>query len=196
MLYSALVSAGTRGLAAGLAALALAGCSMGSMFGGGSSATDGNLVNATPSQTQIAQAQANALPAIATECPPIKIRNGGEAMFRYAGGQVNARSLQYQGVIDEVSRNCTVSNGQIRVNMGAVGRVLLGPAGSQSSVTAPLRFAVERDGQAVFSEKYDIPVALTPPSQSAEFVKVVENVAIPYVGGETITIWVGFDTRS
>ncbi|GLQ52911.1 hypothetical protein [Devosia nitrariae] len=195
MHYSALVSVGTRGLAAGLVGLALAGCSMGSMFGGGSSTADVNLVNATPSQTQIAQAQANALPAIATECPPIKVRNGGEAMFRYAGGRVNAQSLQYQGVIDEVSRNCTVSNGQIRVNMGAVGRVLLGPVGSQSSVTAPVRFAVERDGQAVFSEKYDIPVAITPPSQSAQFVKVVENVAIPYVGGETITIWVGFDTR-
>jgi hypothetical protein len=46
-----------------------------------------------------------------------------------------------------------------------------------------------------FSEKYDIPVAITAPSQSAQFVRVVENVAIPYVGGETITIWVGFDTR-
>jgi len=193
MPFSAFMSAGTRGLCAGFAVLALAGCSMGSMFGGGASTADVNLVNATPSQQQIAQAQASALPAIATECPPIKVRSGGEAMFRYAGGQPNPNQLQYQGVIDEVSRNCTVSNGQIRVNMGATGRVLLGPAGSQSSVTAPLRFAVERDGQAVFTEKYDIPVAIT--GQSGQFVKVVENVAIPYVGGETITIWVGFDTR-
>jgi hypothetical protein len=94
-----------------------------------------------------------------------------------------------------VTRNCVVSNGLITVNMGASGRVLLGPAGKQTSVNAPIRFAVERDGQAVFSEKYTIPVALTPPAQSAEFVKVVENVAIPYLGGESITIWVGFDTR-
>ena len=39
------------------------------------------------------------------------------------------------------------------------------------------------------------PVPIPPPAQSAEFVKVVENVAIPYLGGESITIWVGFDTR-
>jgi len=180
---------------AGLVAL-LAGCSMGSMFGGGSTASSANLQNATPTPAAVAQAQTNALPAIATQCPPIKVRLGGEAMFYYGGGRTgDPKALQYQGVIDETTRNCVVSNGLITVNMGVSGRVLLGPAGSQSSVNAPIRFAVERDGQAIFSEKYTIPVAVTPPAQSAEFVKVVENVAVPYLGGETITIWVGFDTR-
>lgn len=177
--------------------IALSGCSMGSMLGGGGASNgSANLQNATATPQAVAQAQTSALPAIATECPPIRVRVGGEAMFSYAGGRTgDARSLQYQGVIDEVTRNCVVSNGLITVNMGASGRVLLGPAGSQSSVNAPIRFAVERDGQAVFSEKYTIPVAVAAPAQSAEFVKVVENVAIPYLGGETITIWVGFDTR-
>ncbi|GHA30533.1 hypothetical protein GCM10007989_27950 [Devosia pacifica] len=183
-----------RGLSAVAVASALAGCSMGSMFGGGNSTADANLANATPSQQQIAAAQANALPAIATECPPIKVRQGGEAMFRYSGNNVGVASqLQYQGVIDEVSRNCVASNGQIQVTMGASGRILLGPQGSQSQVTAPVRFAVERNGQAVFTEKYDIPVSVA--GNSGEFLKVVENVNIPYLGGESITIWVGFDTR-
>jgi len=178
----------------GLAVL-LTGCSMGSMFGGGTAA-NANLQNATATPQAVAQAQTNALPVIATECPPIKVRLGGEAMYYYGGGRVgDPKSLQYQGVIDETSRNCVVSNGQITVNMGVTGRVLLGPAGSQSTVNAPIRFAVERDGQAIFSEKYTLAVPLTPPNQTAEFVKVVENVTIPYLGGESITIWVGFDTR-
>ncbi len=178
----------------GLAVL-LAGCSMGSMFGGGA-ASNANLQNAAATPEAVAQAQTSALPVIATECPPIRVRRGGEAMYYYGGGRVgDANALQYQGVIDETSRNCVVSNGQITVNMGVTGRVLLGPAGSQSSVNAPIRFAVERDGQAIFSEKYTLSVPLTPPSQTAEFVKVVENVTIPYLGGESITIWVGFDTR-
>ncbi len=184
-------------LPAALATAALlAGCSMGGLFGGGNSAQNQQLQNATPSPAAVAQAQTNALPAIATECPPIRVRAGTEAMFYYGGGRVgDPKALQYQGVIDESSRNCVVSNGLITVNMGVVGRVLLGPAGNQTSVNAPLRFAVERDGQAVFSEKYTLSVAITPPARSAEFVKVIENVAIPYLGGETITIWVGFDTR-
>ncbi|MBJ3784895.1 hypothetical protein [Devosia sediminis] len=185
-----------RPAATGALAVLLAGCSMGSMFGGGGSAANANLQNATATPQAVAQAQTSALPVIATECPPIKVRAGGEAMYFYGNGRVgDAKALQYQGVIDETSRNCVVSNGQITVNMGVTGRVLLGPAGSQASVNAPIRFAVERDGQAIFSEKYTLPVALTPPSQTAEFVKVVENVTIPYLGGENITIWVGFDTR-
>jgi hypothetical protein len=187
---------GLRLVAVCSGAAVLAGCSMGGMFGGGAPAADANLANASPSPAAIAQAQSNALPAIATECPPIKVRPGTEAMFYYGNGRTgDPRALQYQGVIQESSRNCVVSNGLITVQMGITGRVLLGPAGSQNSVTVPVRFAVERDGQAVFSEKYSIPVAITPPSQSADFVKVVNNVAIPYLGGEQITIWVGFDTQ-
>lgn len=179
---------------AGLAAL-LSGCSIGGMFGGGSGSNP-SLQNAPAAPAAVAQAQTNALPAIATECPPIRVRLGGEAMFYYGNGRTgDPKALQYQGVIDESTRNCVVSDGLITVNMGVSGRVLLGPAGSQKSVNAPIRFAVERDGQAVFSEKYTIPVAITPENNSGEFVKVVENVAIPYLGGEKITIWVGFDTR-
>ncbi|QQR38152.1 hypothetical protein [Devosia rhizoryzae] len=181
--------------ALGALAALMAGCSMGGMMGGGSAA-NANLQNATASPQAVAQAQTSALPVIATECPPIKVRLGGEAMYYYGGGRVgDARALQYQGVIDETSRNCVVSNGKITVNMGVTGRVLLGPAGAQSSVNAPIRFAVERDGQAIFSEKYTLAVPITPPAQTAEFVKVVENVTIPYLGGEAITIWVGFDTK-
>lgn len=174
----------------------LAGCSMGGLLGNGSSQTNADLQNASATPQSVAQAQTNALPVIATECPPIKVRLGGEAMYYYGGGRTgDAQALQYQGVIDEATRNCVVANGQITVNMGVSGRVLLGPAGRQTSVNAPIRFAVERDGQAIFSEKYTLPVAITPPAQMAEFVKVVDNVTIPYLGGETITIWVGFDTR-
>ena len=184
-------------LSAGCAAATLlAGCSMGGMFGGGSAQQTQQLQNATPTPAAVAQAQSNALPAIATECPPIRIRPGSEAMFYYGNGRTgDPKALQYQGVIDESSRNCVVSNGLITVNMGVVGRVLLGPAGNQTSVNAPIRFAVERDGQAVFSEKYTLPVTIAAPARSAEFVKVIENVAIPYLGGEEITVWVGFDTR-
>jgi hypothetical protein len=198
MANSTLTLAARRGVAlvaSGLAAALLAGCSMGGMFGGGSPAAETNLANASPSPAAMAQAQTNALPAIATVCPPIKVRTGSEAMFYYGNGRVgDPRALQYQGVIDKSTRNCVVSNGLITVQMGVEGRVLLGPTGSQTSVTVPVRFAVERDRQAVFSEKYQIPVAITPPAQSGEFIKVVQNVAIPYLGGEDITIWVGFDT--
>jgi hypothetical protein len=192
----------TRLFVGRLAALAVLGlmlsaCSMGGMFGGGAqpSANTQALQNATATPDQIA-AMNPALPAIATECPPIKVRPGAEAVFYYGKGQVgNPKDLQYQAVIDKQSRNCTVSNGLITVKMGVVGRLMLGPSGNQQSVQLPLRFAVERgDSTPLYSELYQIPVAVTPPAQAGDFVKVVDNVQIPYVQGDEITIWVGFDS--
>jgi hypothetical protein len=177
-------------------ALGLSACSMGNIFGGGgSSGAAATYANASPTSAEIAAA-APALPAIATECPPIRVRPGQEALFSYANNSdPNPRQLKFQAVIDKQSRNCVVSNGLITVRMGVVGRLLLGPAGGQTSnVTLPLRFAVERDEVPLFSERYDIPVGVAPPAQSKEFVKVVENINVPYLGGESIVIWVGFDS--
>jgi len=172
--------------------LLLSGCSMGNMFG---SAGPSSAQTANPTAQELSAAATAALPAIATECPPIKVRPGGEALFYYGKGKVgDAHALNYQAVLDKQSRNCVASNGLITVKMGAVGRVLLGPSGNQSKVDVPIRFVIERDGVAMYSEKYQIPTAIDPSTQSGEFVKVVENVAIPYTGGENITIWVGFDS--
>jgi len=188
------VASGVRLAGIGAVALALSACSMGSMFGGGSG-DNPQIVNSSASAADVAQAQATALPAIATECPPIKVRPGAEALYFYGGGKAgNPEDLHYQAELEKQTRNCVVSNGLITVKMGVIGRVLLGPAGKETSVNVPLRFAVERNGAAVYSEKYVIPVAITPPAQSQEFVKVVDNVAIPYLGGEDIVIWVGFDS--
>lgn len=186
---------GARFVSMGGLALALSACSMGNMFAPAAGSSNA-MQTANPTQQELATASTNALPAIATECPPIKVRLGGEALFYYGKGKVgDARSLNYQAVIEKQSRNCVVSNGLITVKMGIVGRLLLGPAGNQTNVSVPVRFAVERDEVPLFSERYEIPVTITPPNQSEEFVKVVENVAIPYTGGEQIVIWVGFDSK-
>ena len=196
-----LQNSGVRGWAFRLGAVAasallLSACSMGNMFGSAGPTATSSAQTANPSAQELSAAATAALPAIATECPPIKVRPGGEALFLYGkGGKVgNPRDLSYQAVLDKQSRNCVASNGLITVQMGVTGRVLLGPRGNQSSVDVPIRFAVERDGVPIYSEKYEIPTQIDASTQSGDFVKVVENVAIPYVGGEQITIWVGFDS--
>jgi hypothetical protein len=183
-----------RLIGTGTIALGLSACSMGSMFAPASSGPS-PMATANPTAAELQTGTNNALPAIATECPPIKVKPGGEALFYYGKGKVgNPKDLNYQAIIDKQSRNCVVSNGLITVKMGMVGRLLLGPAGNQTNVDVPIRFTVERDGVAMFSEKYEIPVTITPPNQSEEFVKVVENVAVPYTGGEQIVFYVGFDS--
>lgn len=185
---------GARIVSMGALAMALSACSMGNMFAPAASGPS-PMQTANPTQAELQTGSTNALPAIATECPPIKVKPGGEALFYYGKGKVgNPKDLNYQAIIDKQSRNCVVSNGLITVKMGMVGRLLLGPAGNQTNVNVPIRFSVERDGVPMFSEKYEIPVTITPPNQSEEFVKVVENVAVPYTGGEQIVFFVGFDS--
>lgn len=177
----------------GIFALGLAGCTMGGMFGGSDSS---QYVNTSATQAEIAQAAPNALPAIATECPPIKVLPNAGTIQNYGGGKSgNPDALHYQVTIEKQSRSCIVSNGLITTKIGVLGRVLLGPAGNEKQVDVPLRITVERDGAAVFSERYVLPVNIVPPAQSSDFVKVVDNVQIPYLGGEDITIWVGFEPK-
>ena len=108
----------------GVLGLLLSACSMGNMFAPGKPSETAQLQNASATPAQISAASTNALPAIATECPEIKVRPGSEALFYYGGGKVgDARSLNYQAVIDKQSRNCVVSNGLITVKMGVVGRL-------------------------------------------------------------------------
>jgi len=176
--------------------MTISACSVGAFGGAGNAATN-QLAQASADPAQISQVQSSALPAIATVCPPIKVRQGGGAIFSYLPNRVgDASALNFQAVIDGQSRNCIVSNGLITVKMGVVGRMLLGPNETQESLDLPLRFAVERNNVTVFSQVYKIPVSVSPPDRSAEFVKIVENVAIPYIGGEDIVMWVGFDPRS
>ena len=66
----------------------LAACSMGGLFGGGNAAQNQQLQNATATPAAVAEAQSSALPAIATQCPPIRIRPGSEAMFYYGNGEL------------------------------------------------------------------------------------------------------------
>jgi hypothetical protein len=177
---------------AAVASVSLSAC-VGSFTGGNGSS---QLQNKSATQTEIANSAPTAFPIVASECPEIRVRPGAEAFMLYAKGQAGeAKGLRYQAVLDKQSRNCLVSNGLITVKMGVVGRLLAGPKGGNDTVKVPVRFAVERDGLSVFSQKYDIPITITPPNQGEEFIKVVENVAIPYVGGEEIIIWVGFDPK-
>jgi hypothetical protein len=195
MRFAELVTvSGVRIASVAVLSLALGACSMGNMFAPAASPSPSTLQTANPTAAELQAGSIAAMPAIATECPPIKVREGGETWFNYGNGKRgDTRALNYQAVIEKQSRNCVVSNGLITVKMGMVGRLLLGPAGNQSNVNVPVRFSVERDGVPMFSERYDIPVTITPPNQSEEFVKVVENVAVPYTGGENIVFWVGFD---
>ncbi|VAW16437.1 hypothetical protein MNBD_ALPHA12-1234, partial [hydrothermal vent metagenome] len=80
--------------------LVLVGCGVGSLVGNGSNNAT-RFADTSATSKEISQVQSTALPAIATQCPQIKVRNGGGVMFAYANDKVgSAKDLQFQAVID------------------------------------------------------------------------------------------------
>ena len=164
----------------------LSACSMGGMFG-----------RRAPSASTPAVAERHRDPRRrsrprARRCrpsPPNARRSRCGPAPRRSTSTARARSaipsdLQYQAVIDKQSRNCVVSNGLITVKMGVVGRLMLGPAGNQTSVDLPLRFAVERDdGAAVLRALQDPGDASRRRRRPAISSRSSTNVADPLCGG-------------
>ena len=82
------------------------------------------------------------LPLTAEElqCPPVEIDEGGAAAR--VGGPDNA-SVRYQFAISNTARECApVSTNQFTLKVGVSGRLLIGPAGTPGTYSAPLRVTV------------------------------------------------------
>ena len=89
------------------------------------------------------QPVANAQPDV--DCPFIDIRQGAATLTippPPPDGGNEAMELRYQGTFVRAARECKVVNGQMVMNIGVQGRVIVGPAGGPGQVEVPLRFAV------------------------------------------------------
>jgi hypothetical protein len=130
-------------------------------------------------------------------CPQVEVQDGTSAMR--VGGDTN-QAVRYQFDIFETARECRVEGGQFAIKIGVAGRLLIGPAGSAGSYTAPLRVVVrdDRTSKPVISKLYKIEASATPETNlQATFQFVSEPMMLPYEhkwADEDYTILVGFDT--
>lgn len=131
------------------------------------------------------------------DCPQIEVQDGTSAMR--VGGDAN-QAVRYQFDIFETARECRVQGGQFAIKVGVAGRLLIGPAGSAGSYSAPLRVVVrdDRTGKPTVSKLYKIEASATPATNlQAPFQFVSEPLMLPYEhkwADEDYTILVGFDT--
>jgi hypothetical protein len=185
--------------AAGVAALALAGCGGGAASlepGGGSSASStlANILafgrpNPPPAP---AAADPNAIRLI---CPDIEVPDGLAALR--AGGQAGG-SVRYQYSLGETARECSLANNQIAIRVGVEGRVLIGPAGSTGSFSVPVRVAIQRnsDQKAETSKVYKVAVNVPAGETQGSFTLVTDPIYVPYKhedATDDYSIVVGFD---
>lgn len=127
-------------------------------------------------------------------CPPVTIRHGTASYNAFAkGGQGDPTKVTYQASISDATRACTRAGGMMTITVAIAGRVVPGPAGAPSSVTMPIRIAVTRGDEVLYSQMIKDPVALDASNAATQFLVKDSNVVIPIPERPTVRVQVGFD---
>jgi hypothetical protein len=128
-------------------------------------------------------------------CPEVDIADNGAALR--VGGSDN-RSVRYQFNISDTARQCDPAGpSQAGLKIGVRGEVVIGPAGSPGTFSAPLKIAVTRnsDKSDVFSQTYQVEAA-TDGVTAGAFRVVTEPITLPMTTlqlADVYSITVGFE---
>jgi hypothetical protein len=165
--------------------------SAGSSVGGFFSHPDPNAatvnLGATPNSKQtVVQATAHptdrlkVLPVAAQDinCPDVTVADNGAALR--VGGTDNA-SVRYQFSLGDTARQCDPAGpGQAAIKIGVSGQVVIGPAGSAGTFSAPIKITVTQLGndKPVFSQSYRAE-ATTDGVRAGQFRIVTDPISVP-----------------
>ena len=182
--------------------LALAGCGGTRGFepanGSGSGTSIGNLIAFNSLHVGPAPSAAKIEPPV--DCPTIEVLDGTASMRTYAGADQSNGSVKYQYSLGDIVRECSKSGNQLVLKVGVQGRVLIGPAGTPGSFSAPVRLAVRNDNdqKVTASKLYTVPVTIQSGESQGEFSLVSDPITVPFIkahADEDYTILVGFDSK-
>lgn len=159
------------------AALAVSACMPG---GKGGVALD----DAAPPARALAEAEG----AVPRYCPRVSLREG-TAILREGTGE----AMQYVASIVSTSRECRIVNGELRMKVGVSGRVVPGPAAKAGAAVLPIRVAVVRGADVLYTAKGAQSIAIQPAQGGSQFVYVDQAVTVPEPTAKDLVIYAGFD---
>lgn len=163
--------------------IGLAGCQSGGSAGEAAAPADG-----APARPTISQAELDAF------CPPVAVRQGTASYNSYArGGQGDPAKISYQASISAASRACSRADGMLTITVAVAGRVVPGPAGAPSAVTLPIRVAVTRGDEVLYSQMIKDQVNVTSANAATQYMVRDSNVVIPVPDRRNVRVQVGFD---
>jgi hypothetical protein len=113
------------------------------------------------------------------DCPEVRVTSG-ESSLRVGGPE--STSVRHQFSVGDVARECAVAGKQLTIKVGVKGRVVLGPAGSPGSYSAPLRVGVrQQQGEKILVSKvFNVGATIAPGMTGADFIVVTEPFTVPF----------------
>jgi hypothetical protein len=185
-------------------AVSSAGSSVGGFFSHRDPNAEGVNLGATPDSKQVVVQAATrpsdkmkVLPVASQDinCPDVTVADGGAALR--VGGADNA-SVRYQFSIGDTARQCDPAGpGQAAIKIGVAGQVVIGPAGSAGTFSAPVKITVTQVGadKPVFSQTYRAE-ATTDGVRGGQFRIVTDPINVPmptFQLADVYSITVGFE---
>ncbi|MFK5978551.1 MAG: hypothetical protein QM488_06665 [Rhizobiaceae bacterium] len=149
-------------------------------------------------QRQAKVAQEEETQDLRAYCPKTVLRAGTETYRIYKRGvkkgDDNARnSVRYQGSITEVVRECNYNGNTLNVRVGVAGRVINGQSGETGTFNMPLRVAVTRGEEVLYSQLHQVVGTIEPGKTNGHFKFVDGNILIDKPTKQNIIIYAGFD---
>ncbi|MFD2238588.1 hypothetical protein [Aureimonas populi] len=139
---------------------------------------------------QLAAAPAQIEGTEARFCPQVTLREGTSILRRGEGD-----AQQFVASIAETTRSCRVVNGELLMEVGVSGRLVPGMAARGGSVELPVRVAVSRGADVLYSNLGRVSVS-TAPGPAQTFVYVDRAVRIPEPTSRGVSIFIGFDDQA
>jgi len=154
------------------------------------------------SSAKAPQTVANAQPDV--NCPPVEVRRGAATLAIGAQGEKSAMTLKYQGEFFRQARDCAVVDGNMVMNVGVQGRVVVGPAGGPGQVDVPLRMAVVDETPSgtrpIVTKFIVVPVTIAPGVGNVPFTHIEERLTFPLPAPvaqlDEYIVYIGFDPQS
>jgi hypothetical protein len=127
-------------------------------------------------------------------CPKVQLREGTASFTTYAkGGQGDPAKIVYQSSIADVTRSCSRAGGVLTLKVAVAGRVVTGPAGGPGTVTMPIRVAVLRGEEVLYSELHKHPVAVGEGSGAVQFLFANPDITMPIPADGSLQVFAGYD---
>lgn len=125
-------------------------------------------------------------------CPKVSIREDTGFFNKYGkGGEDDPSQLVYQASLTDVTRDCTRADGVLTMNIGVAGRVVPGPASTGGAISMPIRIAVTRGDEVLYSQLHNYQTTLG--ANATQFVLNDPNVQVPIPAERSLQVFAGFD---
>ncbi len=131
-------------------------------------------------------------------CPRVRLREGTAFYNTYKKVRRGEEeeipdNVIYQASISDVTRSCNYDNGLLNMNIAVAGRVVPGPKAEVGTITMPIRVAVVRGEEVLYSELHQYQVAIDSSTGAIQFVFTDPNVSIPAPTAANLLVFAGYD---